>query len=129
METNDRSTSDGSSKPYSEIDFDDAVHTSDQRRIYRRKPKAADNLISQIITKRGIAAEQSNNQLQGIWESIVPADVANQTRVGSVKRKVLEITVSNSGLMQILGFSKTDYLEQINLELGNQNINQLEIHG
>ena len=110
---------------FAEIDFDDAVHTSDQRRIYRRKPKTAVNLINQIISRRGIAAEKSNNQLQGIWDSIVPMEVANQTRVGTVKRRVLEITVGNSGLMQILGFSKDEYLTQLNHQLGNQDIKDI----
>ena len=110
---------------YSEIDFKDAVHTTQQRRTYHRKPKNTENLINQIITRRGIAAEQSNHQLQGIWDSIVPGDVANQTKVGSVRRGILEVTVGNSGLMQVLGFSKDEYLKQLVQQLPNQNIKDI----
>ncbi len=111
--------------PYAETDFQNAVYTNGKRRIYRRKPKTADNLISQIISRRGIAAEKSNNQLNSLWQSMVSVTIANQTKVGTVRRGILEITVSNSTLLQNLGFGKADYLEQLNQQMQNQTIKDI----
>ena len=110
---------------FAEVDFDNMIHTTEQRRIYKRKPKTAVNLVNQIIARRGIAAEKSDNQLQGVWQSIVPAEIANQTRVAAVKRGILEITVSHSGLIQLLNFSKEEYLNQLKQQLGNRKLKDI----
>ena len=109
-------------QPESELDFQNAAELTQQRRIYKRKPKTAKYLINNIIARRGIAAEKSNQKLQNTWDSIVGMDLANQTKVASVKRGVLEVIVANSSVMQFLSFSKHEYKEQINQQMPNEEI-------
>ncbi len=109
----------------SEFDFENAVDQGRRRRVYRRRPKQARELVNQIIARRGIAAEQTKDQLQQVWDSIVGVDVANQTRTGSVRRGELEIIVANSSLMQFLSFQETDYLSKINQNMRSTEIKKL----
>lgn len=109
----------------SEFDFQNAVDLTDERRVYKRKPKSAKYLINNIIARRGIAAEKSNQKLQNVWDSIVGIDLANQTKIASVKRGVLQVIVANSSVMQFLSFSKLEYKEQINQQMPNEEISDL----
>ena len=110
---------------YDEKDFTNANDLTNARRIYRRRPKTARNLVSDVITRRGIAAEQSNHELQGVWDSIVGMDIANQTKIGSIRRGVLNIEVSNSSLLQHLEFSKHEFKDLINQQMRKAEIKDL----
>jgi predicted nucleic acid-binding Zn ribbon protein len=109
----------------SEFDFRNAVDQGRRRRIHRRRPKQAKDLVNLVITRRGIAAEQSTHQLQQVWDSIVGVDIANQTKTGSVRRGELEIIVANSSLMQLLSFQEKDYLTKINQNMRKAAIRKL----
>ena len=109
----------------SEQDFENAAELNRQRRVYARRPKRAQDLINNVIARRGIAAEQSSHRLQNIWESVIGMDLANQTRVSSLRRGVLEIIVSNSSLMQILSFNKEQYKEEINQQMQNGTLSDI----
>lgn len=113
------------SQSESELDFQNAADLTQKRRVYSRKPKKAQLLINNIIARRGIAAEKSNQKLQNVWDSVVGMDVANQTKVASVRRGTLEVIVANSSLMQLLSFSKHEYKEEINQQMQNEEIKDL----
>ncbi len=104
-------------KSEAELDFRNADELNQQRRVYNRKPKQARDVINNVIARRGIAVEKSNHQLQNVWDSVVGMDIANQTKLGNLRRNILEIIVTNSSLMQILGFNKHQYIEKLNQEM------------
>lgn len=108
-----------------EKDFENAATLNQQRRRYRRKPKRVLDLVNDVISRRGIAAEKSNNQLQNLWDQVVGIDIANQTKAGALRRGILEVIVSNSSLMQELGFSKPDFLEKLNQEIKHGTIKDI----
>ncbi len=114
------------SREFAELDFKHAVELNQRRRIHGRKPKRVRDLINDIITRRGIAAEQSNHELQGAWDSAAGMDIANQTRIGSLRRGVLEIVVDNSSLLQMVSFDQVRLLEQINHQLRKADIKRLQ---
>lgn len=110
-------TGDDHSKEIDEKDFDDAKTLTDSRRIFARRPKRALNLVNDLISRRGLAAEKSDAKLQGVWDGVVGMNIANQTRVASLRRGVLVVDVSNSSLMQMLEFKRQDYIQEINEQL------------
>ena len=102
---------------FTEEDFDVVVRQNQKRRIYRRKPKKALDLVSHIVAKRGIAAQQSSRRLQDLWDTAVGVDVANHTVVGSIRRGQLEVTVANSSLLQSLSLQKQPILKKIQMQI------------
>ncbi len=115
----------GTSESWDEKDFRQARELTDQRRIYKRKPKTALNLVNDVIALRGVAAQKSNSKLQGIWDSVVGMDVANRTRVGPIRRGILIVEVANSNLLQELEFEKQNYKELINQQITTTQIKDL----
>lgn len=113
-------------REFAELDFTHAVELNQQRRIHGRKPKRVRDLINDIITRRGIAAEQSNQELQSAWDAAAGLDIANQTRIGTLRRGVLEIVVDNSSLLQLVSFEQERLLEQINHQLRKAEIKRLQ---
>ena len=111
---------------FAELDFEHAVELNQQRQIHGRRPKRVGNLINDIITRRGIAAEQSNQVLQSAWDAAVGMNLANQTRIGSLRRGVLEIVVDNSSLLQLVSFDQDRLLEQLNQQLRKAEIKRLQ---
>ena len=103
--------------PTTEEDFQVVVRQNQQRRVYKRKPKRPADLLSHIVAKRGIAAQQSNRRLQDLWDSTVGVDFANSTIVGTLKRGSLEITVANSSVLQALSFQKDKILKKIQTQM------------
>jgi len=116
---------DRQSRDAGEKDFDNAQELTDSRRIYARKPKRALNLINDLISRRGIAAQKSDAKLQGVWDGVVGMDIANQTRVANLRRGILTVDVANSSLMQMLEFKRQDYLQEINQQLQSTGIKNL----
>lgn len=113
------------SRDADEKDFVNAQVLTDSRRIYARKPKKAINLVNDLISRRGLAAQKSDAKLQGVWDGVVGMDIANQTRVANLRRGTLTVDVANSSLMQMLEFKRQDYLQEINQQLQSTGIKNL----
>lgn len=105
------------SEHFSEDDFEVVVRQNQLRRVHRRKPKRAADLVGHIVAKRGIAVQQSSRQLQDLWDGIVGLDIANQTTVGPIKRGYLEVVVSNSSMLQSLIFKKHEILKKMQTQM------------
>lgn len=95
-------------------DLQRAIQLTDQRRVYRRRAKPIGELLNHLIIRCGIAAEKSQDELNNRWQLAVGPAYAGQTRVGKLRRGILEIWVLHSSLLQELVFAKDDYLQQLN---------------
>ncbi|MCH2177606.1 MAG: DUF721 domain-containing protein [Mariniblastus sp.] len=113
------------SEDYSELDFDNAQDQVQRRQIYKRRIKTASSFIGQIMARRGIAQEQTSNELAEIWAQVVGVSFTGHTRLGNLKRGTLEIFVANSMISQQLSFKKKNILEQIQKQLPNNKIRDL----
>jgi predicted nucleic acid-binding Zn ribbon protein len=78
----------------------------EQRRHYAKRPKKISDVLAQLITARGYGRVQGDAELVAMWESAVGQPLARFTRLGQVRRGVLEVTVSNSTIVQELTFQK-----------------------
>ncbi len=76
-------------------------------------PKSAADVIAQVMNKRGYARIQASEAFDELWQQAVGESLARYTRVGNLRRGVLEVTVASSTVMQELQFNKRNILRKI----------------
>ena len=77
------------------------------RRHYARKPKKIADVLAQLITTRGYGRFQSD------------------TRPGRIRRGTLDVTVTNSTVVQELTFQKQQILSQLKTAMPDANIRDI----
>jgi predicted nucleic acid-binding Zn ribbon protein len=76
-------------------------------------PQRLSQALSDLISMRGYARVRGDAQLQAAWAGVVGAAIARQTRALSVKRGVLQVSVSSAPLLsELAGFYRVTFLEQ-----------------
>lgn len=76
-------------------------------------PQKLGELLSNLISRRGYAQQQTNEEIGQAWNEIVGQSLSQNSRIGRVRRGVLEILVSNSVALQELQFEKTLFLRRL----------------
>ena len=65
-------------------------------------PERISEILSRLFTARGWGRKQERLRLEQAWVEAAGAEVGRQTRIGALRRGVLEIEVGNAVLMQEL---------------------------
>jgi hypothetical protein len=98
----------------------------ERRRIRRREPQAIAGILSEVVSRRGLARVRTQGHLEDAWRETIGEPGARYTRVGLLRRGVLEILVAHSVLLQELaGFHKQSLLERIREVLQSDRITDL----
>ncbi|MEZ6094177.1 MAG: DUF721 domain-containing protein [Pirellulaceae bacterium] len=108
-----------------EREFQLANRLIQSRQVYKRRPNGINNIVGKILSRHGVAAEQSNSEIQNAWLKIAGNEWGRVTQAGVVKRGKLEVIVANSLINQQLGFEKQKLLDGLKKELPNINIKDL----
>jgi predicted nucleic acid-binding Zn ribbon protein len=95
--------------PNAAADFADR-REREQRRYYARRPKAIKDVVAQLITARGYGRIQATADFTAAWNAAAGETFAQYTLPGRLKRGVLEVTVTNSIVIQELTFQKEQIL-------------------
>jgi len=109
----------------------DAFHDLDQRRamqqrrFFARKPKRIDNVLAQVVQRRGYAQMRAASERDEVWQAVA-GEIASATQVGALRRGTLEIQVSNSLLMQEFTFRKEELITKLQAALPDAGIKQLK---
>lgn len=82
-------------------------------------------MLAQLITARGYGRIQANAQLAEVWKAAVGTALATYTRPFRLRRGVLEISVSNSTVIQELNFEKQRILADLQARSANLGIRDL----
>lgn len=83
-----------------------------------RGPEPLREVLSRLFTERGWGRRQERTRLETAWVDVAGQEIAQQTRVGAVKRGVMEIEVGNGALLQELaGFHKRRLLDALKAKL------------
>jgi predicted nucleic acid-binding Zn ribbon protein len=82
----------------------------EQRRHYARRPKAIKDVLAQLITARGYGRIQATTDFTVAWRKAAGDTLAPYTLPGRLKRGLLEVTVTNSIVIQELNFQKEQIL-------------------
>ena len=88
-------------------------HELRQRRWRERAPKKMADVLSELMARRGYAQAETTNERADAWRSAAGEALAAESRPGSVRRGVLEITVRNSSVLQELTFQKKTLLRKM----------------
>jgi predicted nucleic acid-binding Zn ribbon protein len=96
------------------------------RRIRRRQPDSIANILSDLVARRGFARIRGQQHLEDAWSGAIGEPGAKYTRVGPLRRGVLEVLVANSVLLQeLVGFQKQDLLSKLQDTLGQREIRDI----
>ena len=83
-------------------------------------------VLSELIARRGLARLRGLEHLQDAWCQAAGQPAAKYTRVGALRRGVLEVLVANSVLLQELaGFQKQRLLANLRSILDAQEIRDI----
>ncbi len=83
-------------------------------------------VLTEVIARRGLARLRQQELWEKSWRQVAGPHIAEQTRVGSFRRGVLEILVGNSSLLQELAaFRKDALLAELKRCLNAHTIRQL----
>jgi predicted nucleic acid-binding Zn ribbon protein len=88
-------------------------------------PETIGNILSELMARRGFARIQSTEALETAWRQAAGPLAAQYTRIGAIRRGMLEVIVANSTLVQELGYQKNDILANIQQLLPEENIKTL----
>jgi predicted nucleic acid-binding Zn ribbon protein len=84
------------------------------RRTDRKGPEPIGEVLSRLFIARGWGRKQDRMRLEAAWADAAGPETATNTRVGGLKRGVLEIEVVGAVLMQELAhFRKRPLLERL----------------
>ena len=88
-------------------------------------PERIADILAQLMARRGFARVQGAAAYQSAWNEAAGPLGAKHSRVGQLKRGVLEVVVSNSALIQEFGFQKSDILKTLNRLLPDHGIKDI----
>ena len=89
-------------------------------------PELLGEILSRLFTARGWGRRQDRIRLEKAWEEVVGPSTAAHTRIGNLRRGVLEIVVDNAVLMQELAhFQKRRLLQGLHRCLAGVSITDL----
>ena len=89
-------------------------------------PERLGEILSRLFVARGWGRQQERLRLEQAWAAAVGPEEATQTRVGSLRRGVLEVSVGNAVLLQELAhYQKRRLLEALRRQLPGTTITDL----
>jgi predicted nucleic acid-binding Zn ribbon protein len=97
----------------------------EQRRLYARRPKNIRDVVAKLITLRGYGRFQSDANLAAVWQAAAGESLARFSRPGQIRRGKLEVTVTNSTIMQELSFQKQPILAELSRQLPDARISDI----
>jgi predicted nucleic acid-binding Zn ribbon protein len=93
-----------------------------------RGPEPIGEVLSRLFAARGWGRRQERLRLEDAWQAAIGAEGAAHTRVGGLRRGVLEVYVDNAVLLQELAhFQKRRLLEQLRTQLPGTSITDLRL--
>ena len=92
----------------------------------RGGPKRIGDLLGAVLARRGYGQLTAQRELEETWTRLVEKPVGERTRVGSLRRGVLEILVDNAALLaELEGFRKHELLDGLQRSLKHSTVSAL----
>lgn len=89
-------------------------------------PEPLADIVGRLLAGRGLAAEQTRLTLEEAWREAVGEQRSHRTRLGALRRGVLEILVRDAVLMhQLAGFERRNLLDRLQMRLGAERVRDL----
>ena len=89
-------------------------------------PERLGEILSRLFTARGWGRRQERSRLEEAWADVAGGEFARHTRVGAMRRGVLEVEVGNAVLLQeLVQFHKRKLLEELKRKLVGMTLKDL----
>jgi predicted nucleic acid-binding Zn ribbon protein len=82
-------------------------------------------VLSQLLARRGFARLESGARLEQAWQAAAGSVISARSRVGGIRRGVLQVLVADSVLVQELTFRKQELVERLRQQLPDDHIRDL----
>lgn len=109
-------------KEFADLERRRAAH---RRWFSSRQPKHINNVLAQLVQRRGYAQVRAADQRDQAWQTAVGEPWAASTQVRGIRRGTFEVLVANSLLMQELTFRKEQLLIRLQAALPEAGIKQI----
>ena len=96
-----------------------------RRQYYAKGPQPIAEALSALLARRGYASVEAAAERDEAWQASWVTNMAQYSRMGNIRRGVLEVMVCNSAVLQELTFQKKQLLEKIVVALPDQKIRDL----
>ncbi len=94
--------------------------------MVEKGPEILGEILSRLFAARGWGRRQAQLQLEEAWAEVIGPKGAAHTRVGNLRRGVLEVLVDSPVLLQELAqYQKRSLLEQLRCRLPDNSFNDL----
>ncbi len=113
---------DSASEQFSDLE---RRRTSHRKWFNAKRPKPIGNVLAQLVQRRGYAQVRIAGERDKAWQAAAGEELAAMTRIGGIRRGVMEVTVANSLLIQELTFRKEKLLADLQQALPEAGIKQL----
>lgn len=87
-------------------------------------PSSLGDILSGLVSQFGIGRKREENELEDAWKEAV-GELAEYTSVGSIRRGVLEIRVTDAIFAQELLFRKTELLQALQERFPDEKLTDL----
>jgi predicted nucleic acid-binding Zn ribbon protein len=96
-----------------------------RRQYYQKSPQRIADTLSTLMARRGYAQLETAQQRVEAWNAAVGAPICSHTRVGNLRRGVLEVIVDSSAVLQELTFRKLELIGKLATASPDQHIGDL----
>lgn len=91
-----------------------------------RGPKKIGDILGAVLAKYGCTQTTAQLELETAWQKVADERTRKHTRIGSLRRGVLEILVDNSALLgELESFHKESLLEQLRKIIRHERVTSL----
>ncbi len=87
-------------------------------------PASLTDILSGLVSQFGIGRKREENELEDAWKEVV-GELAENTSVGSIRRGVLEIRVTDAIFAQELLFRKEELLHSLQERFPDEKLTDL----
>jgi predicted nucleic acid-binding Zn ribbon protein len=91
------------------------------------RPERIGDIMSELMARRGYARVQSGGACEAAWREAAGQQMAQFTRATQVRRGVLDVLVSNSTMVQEIGFQKAVLIKRLAELLPDEKIRDLKL--
>jgi hypothetical protein len=94
----------------------------------RYQAKSISSIIDRLMLEKGYSVQQSRDLIEEQWRLAVGSLLSSQSKVGQIKRGVLQIFAANEIVRSELEFEKSKALKLLQAELPTMRITGVKIH-
>lgn len=102
------------------------LHAEVARRQYHAKrPRRIADLLNTLMARRGYCELEASGERDEAWKAVLGPPMSAYSRIGVIRRGVVEVSVSHSAALQELTFRKAELIRKISAALPDQKIHDM----